>query len=166
MVIESGLVVIALVLMVLATFLAILPVVPGPAVVWAIGVVFAALTNFERVSGFSVLIMTILMVLGSTSDWWLPVLGMRTQGSSCLAIAGSLVGGLVGTFLIPVPILGTLIGAVAGAMALEFARLREFRQAIETGGAALVAYFVGMAAEIVFCSLILFVFIASLLLAV
>ncbi|MBN1287420.1 MAG: DUF456 domain-containing protein [Anaerolineae bacterium] len=162
---ESVLIVVAIVLMLVVIFLSILPVIPGPALVWAIGVVFAALTGFERVTWLSVLLMTLFMALGSTADWWLPALGMKTQGGSCLAIVGSLIGGLIGTFAIPVPIIGTLVGAVLGAFVFELARLREFRAALDAGGAALVAYVVSMAAEIVFSALIFFVFVGSLALS-
>ena len=84
---------------------------------------YAALTGFTHVTWLSVGLMTVLMILGSTTGWWTQILGMHAEGGSCLSILGSLVGGLIGTFAIPVPFLGTIIGLVLGALLFEFARV-------------------------------------------
>ena len=61
-----------------------------------------------------------LAVLGEVLEFVLGTAGSRHAGGSqrgaALAIDGSLVGGIAGTAL-PVPIMGTLIGACLGAFA-------------------------------------------------
>lgn len=162
--IESLLAIIAVVLMILAIGASFLPVIPGPALVWAIGLIFAVMTGFSRVTWLSVALMTALMILGSTTGWWMQALGMRQHGGSCLSIIGALAGGLLGTFLIPIPFVGTLIGLVGGALILEFAKAGEFRRALQTGSAAVSGYLQSILVEIGIGLLILAVFIFSLVL--
>ena len=159
---ESVLGIIAVVLMIAAVVASLLPVVPGPALVWAIGLVYAVLTGFAHVTWLSISLMTILMILGSTTGWWTQILGMRADGGSCLSILGALVGGLIGTFAIPIPLLGTVIGLVLGALLFEFARVGEFRQAMQSGGVALRGYLLSVLVEGGISILILAVFVISL----
>lgn len=161
---ESALGIIAVVLMVIAVVASLLPVVPGPALVWAIGLAYGALTGFTHVTGLSLILMTLLMILGSTTGWWMQALGMHAQGGSCLSILGALVGGLIGTFAIPIPFLGTIVGLVLGALLFEFARVGEFRQAMQSGGAALRGYLLSVLVEGGISILILAVFVISLIL--
>ncbi|MFC1960052.1 DUF456 domain-containing protein [Chloroflexota bacterium] len=156
--------IIVFILMILSILASLLPFVPGPALVWAIGVIYAALTGFESVSMFAVIIMTILMIIGSTTSWWTQALGMRTQGSSCLSMIGSMVGGLIGTIVIPIPFLGTLIGIVIGALIFEFARFGEFRRALRTGSAAATGFILAIIVETTIAIVIAGVFVLSVLL--
>jgi len=60
-----------------------------------------------------------LAVLGEVLEMFASAAGASRAGSSKRAaigsVVGSLVGGLACTFLIPIPIIGTLLGAVGGA---------------------------------------------------
>lgn len=159
---DSLLALIAVVLMVLAIIASLLPVVPGPALVWAIGTIYAVLTNFQQVTGLSIAIMTVLMLIGVTSGWWMQAAGMSAQGSSCLGIFGGLVGGLVGTVLIPVPFLGTLLGLVVGTLIFEYARVGEAAKAARAGSAAITGYVLSIVVEGIISLLILAVFLLSL----
>jgi uncharacterized protein YqgC (DUF456 family) len=154
--------VVALVLMVISLFLSLIPLIPGPLLVWGIGTLFAFLNEFERVTYLAVGLMTLLMVLGSTAEFWLPVFGLKTQGGSCLTSLGSLGGGIIGTFLIPIPILGTAIGAVVGALLVEMLRVGELRGALSAGKRAFELYLLSMVVEFAASGAILVVFIVSL----
>ncbi len=162
---ETVLTALAIALMLIAMLASIIPFIPGPALVWAVGVVYAALTGFQRVTWAGVALMTVFMLLGVTSGWWMPALGMRAQGGSCLSILGALIGGLVGTFVIPIPIIGTLFGAVIGATLFEFARAGELRAALHSGGAAVMGYLLGLVVEFAMSALIFVVFVGSLILS-
>jgi uncharacterized protein YqgC (DUF456 family) len=75
-----------------------------------------------------------------------------------------MIGGLVGTFAIPIPILGTLIGAMGGAILLELLNLGDFQRALKAGSIAFKSFVLGMATEIGFCILIALVFFGTVLL--
>ncbi|MBN1967436.1 MAG: DUF456 domain-containing protein [Anaerolineae bacterium] len=160
---ETLLAIVAIVLMVIAIVASALPVLPGPLIVWLIGVVFAALTGFARVTWLAVGVMTVLMALGSTTGWWMQALGMKAQGGSCMSILGALFGGLIGTFVIPIPILGTLVGLGLGALLFEFARVGDVRRAAQSGSAALSGYVLSVIVEMGIGGLILVVFVISVM---
>jgi uncharacterized protein YqgC (DUF456 family) len=58
------------------------------------------------------------------------------------------IGGLIGTFVIPVPLVGSLLGAVAGALLVEFVRMRQLRGAIKAGTVAAKIFFIGYVIEV------------------
>jgi hypothetical protein len=155
--------VLAIGLMVLVMFLSIIPFLPGPALVWTIGMIYAALTSFTQITPVGAAIMTVLMVVGATTEFWLPFFGVSSHGMSCLGAVGSIIGGIIGTFVIPLPLLGTLLGSIAGALLFEFARLGQWRQALTSGRVALQLYLLSIIIEFGLSLLILIVFVIALL---
>src|SRR5215210_2427063 len=127
---ESTLTVIAGIAMVGALFLSLLPFLPGPLVLWAISLVYGILTNFQHLTVLSMIVITLLMLVATSKDIWMPLVGMKSYGVSCSSSFGMMVGGLVGTFSIPIPILGTLIGAIIGAVLLELLNVGDTNRAL------------------------------------
>lgn len=160
---ESTLTIIAGVAMVGGLFLSVLPFLPGPLMLWGISLVYAILTNFQNVTVLSMIVITILMIVATSKDIWMPIIGMKTYGVSCSSALGMSVGGLVGTFVIPIPILGTLLGAIAGAVLMELLNAGEMSRALRAGGVAFKAFILGMITEFGFNLLIVAVFFASVL---
>jgi uncharacterized protein YqgC (DUF456 family) len=159
---ESSLLTVAAILMVIGIFVSFIPIVPGPVLLWAIAIVTAFAEGFERLPVGSVVIISVLMILGSTNEYWLPILGVHVRGGSCWSALGALIGSILGTIFIPIPILGTLIGYVAGALLIELVRLREIRRAVGAGRAAFKMYLINYAVQVSISILIFVVFIASL----
>ncbi len=159
---ESLLITAALVLMGISVFVSVVPFVPGPLLVWAVGFGFALLNDFERLTYLAFGVMTVLMLIGSTSDYWLPTLGFKIKGGSCLTSLGSIAGGIVGTFFIPVPLFGTVIGMVLGALAVELMRAGDLRSALGAGRTTFELYLIGVAFEFTTSLIIAAVFVLSL----
>lgn len=158
--VESASIALALMLMIGAALVSAIPFLPGPVLVWGIGLVYAALTNFERATPAAALVMTLLMLAGATSEFWLPLFGVRGQsGMSCLSAIGSLIGGVIGTFAIPIPIIGTLVGSVIGALLVELIHRGQLRQALNAGRIALKLYLTSMILEFAISFGIIIVFI-------
>ena len=82
--------------MAIGLLLAFIPIMPGTMIVWIIGMVAAVLDQFQHITPTAAVIMTAIMLLGVSSDFWLPALGVKTGGMSCLAAVGSLIGGFLG----------------------------------------------------------------------
>jgi uncharacterized protein YqgC (DUF456 family) len=137
---------------------------PGPLLLWGISIGYGLLTNFQHLTILSAVIITALMLIGITKDIWLPLLGMKTQGASCSSAFGMILGGLVGTFTIPIPLIGTLVGAMIGAIILELLRLGDMQKALQAGGFAFRSFVLGMLTEFGFNLLIVATFFASVLL--
>jgi uncharacterized protein YqgC (DUF456 family) len=160
---ESALIAVSVIVMVIGVILAFIPILPGALIVWGIGIVSAWANQFERVTPIAAIVMTVLMVISMSSDYWLPMLGVRTSGLSCLSAIGSIIGGLIGTFVIPIPIVGTLIGTVLGALIIEYALLREKARALRAGQVALKLFIIGYILELVMVFAIFGVFIVSII---
>jgi uncharacterized protein YqgC (DUF456 family) len=160
---QSVLVTLTVVVMGLSLLLIVIPPVPVGALEWAIAILFGLLTGFERLTPSAAVIITVLMIAGITSDFWLPALGFRTgEQVSCMGMVAFFVGMVVGSILIPIPILGSFIGGVGAVVVVEYAQLKEMRQAFRRGGKALKMILYSMVAEFVFAAAIFGVTLVSI----
>lgn len=161
---ESTLILLTCGLMVLVLLVSLIPFVPGPALLWGVSLAFGILDNFNRLPVLAFLVLTFLMVAGSTTDFWMPLLGMKARGATLGSTLATIVGAIAGTFFIPIPVLGTLAGAMTGALAVEFLYVGNARRSMRAAGMALESYILSIFVE--FCISIAMggVFILSLLL--
>ena len=155
--------VITVLVMVGCLSLILIPSVPVTALEWAIALIFGFLTGFERFTPTAAVVATILMVIGSTSGLWMPFIGLKGRQISCMGMVAFFIGMGVGSAVIPIPFLGTIIGGVVGVMLLEYMRGRDTDQAIESGKSALRVVIYGMIAEFIFASAIVVTMIVSLM---
>jgi hypothetical protein len=153
---------VTLVLMIAGVFLSLVPILPGSLVVWGIALVAGLIDNFQRITPTAFVVMTIIMVIGQLSDFWLPLFGIQSGGLSCTASIGSIIGGMVGTFIIPVPILGTLIGAIIGAWLVDYLQRRNMDTAVTAGKEAARLFAIGYAVRFISSLLIFIVFMISI----
>jgi uncharacterized protein YqgC (DUF456 family) len=160
---EAAMVFFGTLLMIGALILSLIPVLPGNVIVWGAAIGFGIANQWQRFTPAAGVIITILMIVGVTSDFWLPMLGVRTGGLTCFSAIGSLIGGLVGTFVIPIPILGTLVGAVAGALLIELVQFRNLRRAMDAGQTTAKIFVIGYALEVAISLMIFAVYAVSLL---
>lgn len=167
MVIESVLIIATMVLMLLSLCLIVVPVMPVSALEWALAMIFTGLslafTGSSRVTLPAALLMTLFMLIGSTSALWMPFLGLRGKDISCLGLIAFFIGCIVGGIVIPVPLLGSMLGGILAVVIVEYAKIRELRQALRSGGAALKVIIYGMVAEFIFATTIVVTFIISIL---
>jgi uncharacterized protein YqgC (DUF456 family) len=148
-------------LMVIGLFLAFVPLVPATALQWAIAMIFAAADGFHRVTVPAAVIITLLMLAGSTSGIWLPYFGMKGKGVSCIGLTAFMIGCMVGV-LIPIPIIGSMIGGIIAVVVVEFARVGTWRAAVQGGVAATRVMILGFVFEFVFSLAIFLTFLISL----
>jgi len=123
----------------------VLPALPGVPLVFA-GLALAAWAgDFARVSGVTVAILGLLMVLSLIVDFAASALGARRVGATKLAVAGALIGTFAGIFLgLPGLVLGPFIGAVAG----ELVSHGRMEQAARAGAATWVGLIFGTLAKL------------------
>jgi uncharacterized protein YqgC (DUF456 family) len=159
---QSALIFFGTILMVGALVLSFIPVLPGNVIVWGAAIGFGVADQWQRFTPAAGVVTTVLMIVGVTSDFWLPLLGMKTGGLTCLSAIGSLIGGIIGTVVIPLPICGTLIGAVAGALLVELVRYRELRRAFRAGQTTAKMFVVGWVLESAISIAIFGVYLVSL----
>ena len=149
--------------MAFGTFAAVLPMVPGPALVWFGAMIYAAFTNFQEIGAVPLIILTLLMILGSTSHTWLPALGIKAAGGSIWTVIGGMIGLVVGT-IVMFPV-GAFVGVVVGSLAVEMMITRDWRKAVHVGGGTAGGFLIGMVAEFFVAAIMDAIFLISLYLA-
>lgn len=155
--------IIAAVAMVAVLFFSLLPFIPGALLLWVISFAYAYLTDFRYVSTLAIGIISAITLASVFRDFWMPLIGMKTRGASCSSTFGSMVGGIIGTFLIPIPLIGSLIGAVAGAVIMEFVRAGSIENTTNAASFATQTFVYSLIAEFVLNIVIVAVFFLSLL---
>lgn len=127
----------------------VLPLVPGPLLIWLGALLWAANDGFQSVGWPTLLFLGILTLLAWSSDLLLTTVFSRRMGASWKAVLGAIVGGLAGGLLLGgwIPIVGTLLatilGAIAGMVAVEAMDKRDLRVALR----ATQGYMVGVLAS-------------------
>ena len=113
----------ALVIMFVGLLGSILPIVPGPPLIWLGALVYGWATNFQIVGWGTLTLLGIIGIIAATSDVWMSSLGNKTSGESLLTTLTSLIGGIIGLIVLNLP--GMLIGSIIGILLPNWRRLRE-----------------------------------------
>lgn len=97
----------------------ILPIMPGPVLIWFGALIWAWGNGFQELGWTALIVMGVLAIVAWSADLFVNTVISRRAGASWKAILGAIVGGLFGGLFLSgiVPILGTLVGAAIGAIA-------------------------------------------------
>jgi uncharacterized protein YqgC (DUF456 family) len=126
------------------------PVIPGLLLIW-LGALFYAwiVVGFGVFSPWIFALITLIGLIAGTSNLWLAALGAKTTGASWRTLVVGFIGGIAGTFLIPIPILGTILGYAGGLALSEYVRQGEMRPALRTAFGGMFGWGVSTAVELV-----------------
>ncbi|MFP4352408.1 MAG: DUF456 family protein, partial [Puniceicoccaceae bacterium] len=130
--------------------LTVLPVFPGPVLVFAGVAVFQLWQPEHGPGGFFLLLSLGLVLLTLALDVVLSVVGARRYGATWKGAAGALAGGLAGIFL-PPPLFWIFVGPAAGAILGEMLGGRGAREAGRAGWGTFLGALVAMAAKLAVC---------------
>lgn len=122
-----------------------LPVVPGAPILF-LGLLFGAWAeDFQYIGVWTLLILAGMAGLTYVVEFAASILGVRKFGGSRRAMAGAVLGGVVGLFLgIPGILLGPFVGAVIGELSLQ----RSLDQASRAGFGTVVGLAIGVAGKL------------------
>ena len=153
----------ALILMFLGLVGAIVPIIPGAALIWLGAFVWALGENFQRVTVLTLIVLGILALLATLTEFWLTPLTQRRAGFGWKNILAALGGGILGGFFLSeIPIVGTLFGAavgsVLGTMAVTLWERHSVRQAASAGGAYLLGCALSALVEVVLSFIMIAIF--------
>ena len=104
---------------------------------------------------YTLVLITALAILGEVAEFFGSFAGAKKTGASFLgsiaAIVGAVTGAIAGTFIIPVPLLGTVIGACAGAglatWSVELLKGRHHVHSIRSGFGAGFGELIGIVSK-------------------
>ncbi len=143
----------------------IIPILPGMLLVWFTVIVYAWRTGFESIGWASISIITIIALITGLSNLWLPLLGAKKIGAARMAIFLGVIGAILGTFIIPIPLLGTVIGYAIGVFLGEYLKQRDLRLALRASFGGVAGWGIATVVEIGGALLILIIFIFQVLTA-
>lgn len=138
----------------------VVPVLPGPPIIWLGAVFYGWQTGFKAVGPIFLGILLLLAIVGATADLWMGFLGAKKGGASPWSQLAALVGGLIGLILFSVP--GLLIGSIGAIVAVEWQRHREWGAVVRAGGGYLVGYLLSMVVEVVVALIMIGLFAGKL----
>lgn len=113
----------ALVVMLLGLAGTVLPVLPGLLVVWLAAVGSIVMGAWTGGAWITVTLLTLLFAGAIVAQYALPARAGRTSGAPRSSLAAGAAGGVVGFFVIPV--IGFVVGGVAGIYLAERSRLHD-----------------------------------------
>jgi uncharacterized protein YqgC (DUF456 family) len=138
----------------------VLPALPGTALVFAGIVLGAWIDDFERVSGWTVTVCGMLLLLAWGADYLSAMLGAKRAGASRYAIAGAAIGTVAGIFT---GFVGLLFMPLVGAAIGEYLADRDAARAAHVGVATWVGLMVGTVLKVVITFVMVGVFVLALL---
>lgn len=122
------------------------PVIPGLLLIWAAGLWWTVADGGGALRWTVLGVLTALLVLGTVAKYVLPARSAAARGAPLSTLVAGAAGAVVGFFVIPV--VGVLVGGVAGIYLAEYARLHDGGRAWVSTRAALVAIGVGLLIEL------------------
>jgi uncharacterized protein len=122
------------------------PVVPGLLLIWAAGLWWTVADGGGAVRWAVFAVLTALLAVGTVAKYVLPARSTAARGAPASTLVIGALGAVVGFFVIPV--VGVLVGGVAGIYLAEYRRLRHGGRAWASTRAALVAIGIGLLIEL------------------
>jgi len=94
---------------------------PGTWFLLGVAALYGWSTEGQAVTGGSLLLLALLAIVGEIVELLASAVAARKAGGSRRAAWGGLAGGVLGmvflTFLVPIPLIGSMVGAIAGCFA-------------------------------------------------
>lgn len=135
-----GLVIFFMVLGFIGSFL---PLLPGPLLVWFAALVYVLATHFRVVGYGAFTLITIIALVTSTAEIWMPMLGAKVLGGSGQAMLFGILGSILGFVLFN--LVGAVLGYALGALYGEYRKRQDWGQALKASFGTLAGWGVSTA---------------------
>jgi uncharacterized protein YqgC (DUF456 family) len=141
------------ILVMLIGFFSILLGLPGTLVILFDVLVYALVTGFDKIGLGTLLALVAISALAESLEFLFGITWARRYGTSKRGVAASIVGGIIGAVLLtPVflglgALIGSFLGALAGAFTVEILSQREIKPAARAGFGALMGRLAGLFAK-------------------
>ena len=106
------------------------PILPGLVIIWATALGYGLLSGFGTVGWIIFILLTILMIVGSVLDNVLMGASAHKEGAPWWVVLLALLAAVLGSFIIPIPVLGGVIAALLTIFLVEWARRKDAKQAL------------------------------------
>lgn len=123
-----------------------LPLIPGLPIVWLAALVYGLVAGFGTVGVVAFALITTLALVGIIGSIVLPHRHVAAKGAARSSVLGGALGAVAGFFVIPV--VGLVVGGIAGIYAMEYRRTGEGAAAWATTKTLLIGFGHGVLLEL------------------
>ena len=138
----------------------VLPILPGPVLIFLGLLVLALLNDFSApLTSTLMIVMAILTVIVTIGYYMIPLWGAKKYGTSKWGIWGSVAGMAIGLFFSP---FGMLLGALIGAVVVEWLVQKEKEKALKAGWGVIMGSLLGTVLKLGVSGMMAYYFIRGL----
>ncbi len=156
--VEFFLITLAVILLIIGLLGCIIPMIPGPPLAY-IGMLCLHFTDKVQFSATQLIVWGILVALTLVLDSVVPIIGTKLFGGTKYGKWGSLIGSILGMFILP---WGILLGPFLGAFIGELIGNQGTSDALKSGVGSFLGFIVGTGLKVVLCAYFIAVTIDSL----
>jgi uncharacterized protein len=128
--IDMPLLIRAITLTVMLAGILVLPLLPGLVIIWAAALGYGLAAGFGTLGWIMFALLTVLMIFGSVIDNILMSKSAHKEGAPWWVILVALLAAIVGSFVIPIPIIGGILAALVTLFGIEWIRRKDWRKAL------------------------------------
>jgi uncharacterized protein YqgC (DUF456 family) len=137
---------------------AVVPIIPGPLLIWLSALLWAWADGFRAVGWPTLVVLALLVIIAELSDVALAALGARKGGAAWSSMAAAGVVAIIGFIFFN--LIGAVLGAFWGLFAWEAYRRRwQWRQAWQASGSFIIGYVIAIVAKIIFTVVMIVIFV-------
>ncbi|WP_029192216.1 DUF456 domain-containing protein [Paenibacillus harenae] len=136
---------------------AVYPILPGALAIYAAFFVYGFFFSFNEFGIWFWLIQTIIVVVLFAADYAVSAWGVKRFGGSKASVIGSMVGIIIGPFVIPA--FGLIIGPFAGAVIGEMIVGSNLEKSLKVGLGSVVGLFTSVVVKVLLQLIMIAVFI-------
>lgn len=136
---------------------AVLPVLPGPMLIWLGTFLWSWGDRFRHLGWPSLLVLALLSILAAASDLWMSALGARRTGASWQALLAGMALGILGFVFLSLP--GAIGGAILGVLLVEVYRSKDVQSGLKRSAGLLVGYLLAASVQITLSLVMIAIFV-------
>ena len=110
--------------------LLVLPLLPGLVIIWVAALGYGLAAGFGTLGWIMFALITVLMLAGSIVDNVLMGTSAHKEGAPWWVILLAMLAAILGSILIPIPILGGILAALLTLFGIEWLRRKDWRKAL------------------------------------
>lgn len=99
---------------------------------------------FANLSGLDIGILAAIVVVAFAVDFVAGIVGAKWGGAHWSSILWGLAGLVIGTFIFPAPLIGSVLGMFLGTLASELYRTKDLRHANRAATGSFLGWLAGM----------------------
>jgi len=137
---------------------AVVPIIPGPLLIWISILVWAWSDGFHAIGWPTLALLAMLVLLAELSDVALAAMGAKKGGASWISMVVAGIVAIIGLFFFN--FIGALLGAFWGLFAWEAYRQKwQWRKAWRASGHFIIGYLIAIVGKIIFAVLMIIIFV-------